>query len=87
MAEKVKLFYAYDGLISSTNQVWLQWGFDIIIEIFDKFEIITNVEKMLDMVCQTGTIVRQKYSTSYGIQMTSKGYPHCVKQFQMLVCG
>ena len=73
MAEKVELFYAYDGLISSTNQVWLQWGFDIIIGLFDKFGIITNVKKMLIMVCQTGPIERQNSSTLYGRQMTRKG--------------
>ena len=79
----VELFYAYGGLISSTNQVWLQWELDIVIGLFDKFGIITNVEKMLEMVCQNGPISRQKYFTSYGCQMTRKGYPHCVKQFRI----
>ena len=73
MAEKADLFYAYDGLIYSTNQVSLQWVFDIIIGLFDKFGIITNVKKMLIMVCQTGPIERQNYSTLYGRQMTRKG--------------
>ena len=63
MAEKADLFYAYDGLIYSTNQVSLQWVFDIIIGIFDNFGIIANVAKMLDMMYHPGTISRQKYST------------------------
>ena len=63
MAEKAELFYAYDGLIYSINQVILQWVFDIIIGIFDNFGIIANVAKMLDMMCHPGTISRQKYST------------------------
>ena len=83
----MELFYAYDGLIFSNNQVWPQWVFDIIIGLFDKFGIITNVANMLEMVCHTGPIYRQKYPTSYGRQMTSKGYPHYVKQCRMLVCG
>ena len=41
---------------------------------------------MLEMVFQPRPIARQKYATSYWRQMTSKGYPHCVKQRQMLVC-
>ena len=56
MAYKAELFYAYDGLISSNNQVWLQWGFDIIIGLFDKFGVITDVANMLEMMCQPGTI-------------------------------
>ena len=42
---------------------------------------------MLEMVCQPGHIARQKSATSYGRQMTSKGYPHYVKHCRMLVCG
>ena len=87
MAEKAELFYTYDGLISSTNQVWMQWGFDIIIGLFDKFGIITNAEKMLEMVCHPGPMARQKSATSYGRHMTRKGYPHCLNHFRMLVCG
>ena len=68
MAEKAELFYAYDGLISSTNQVWLKWGFDIIIGLFDKFGIITNVANMLEMVCHTGPISRQNLPHPMGVR-------------------
>ena len=34
VAENEELFYANDDLISSTNWVWLQWGFDILIFLF-----------------------------------------------------
>ena len=42
---------------------------------------------MLEIVCQPGPIARQKSATSYGLHMTSKGHPHCVKQRRILVCG
>ena len=42
---------------------------------------------MLEIVCQPGTINRQKYATSYGLHITIKGYPQCVKQRRMLVYG
>ena len=87
MAEKAELFYAYDVLIYSNNQVWPQWVFDIIIGLFDKFGIINNVANILEMVCHPGTIASQKYSTYYGCQMNSTGYTHCVKQRRMLVFG
>ena len=52
----MKIFYAYYSLIDSTNPVWLQWLFDIIIGIFERFGIINNMENMVTMVCQPGPI-------------------------------
>ena len=59
VADKMILFYAYYGFIDSTNLVWLQWVFDILIGIFERFAIINNMEKMVTMVCQPGPITRQ----------------------------
>ena len=58
VADKMTLFYAYYGLIESTNPLWLQWGFYIIIGLFEQFGIINNMEKMVTMVCQPGPITR-----------------------------
>ena len=58
VADKMTLFYAYYGLIESTNPVWLQWVFDILIGLFKRFGIINNMEKMVTMVCQHGPITR-----------------------------
>ena len=58
VADKMTLFYAYYGLIDSTNTVWLKWLFDIIIGLFESFGIINNMEKMVTMVCNTGPITR-----------------------------
>ena len=43
VADNMKLFYAYYGLLESTNPVWLQWGFDILIGIVEQFCIRTNM--------------------------------------------
>ena len=59
VADKMTLFYAYHGLIDSTNPVWLQWVFGILIGLFEWFGIINNTEKMVTMVCQPGPITRQ----------------------------
>ena len=42
---KATLFYAYYGLIASTNPVWLQWIFDILIGLFERFGIINNLQR------------------------------------------
>ena len=66
VADKMALFYAYYGIIDSTNPVWLQRLFDILIGLFGWFSIRTNMEKMVTIVCQSGHITRQKYSVAYG---------------------
>ena len=43
VADKMTLFYEYYGLVESTYPVWLQWVFDIIIGIFERFGIINNM--------------------------------------------
>ena len=58
VVDKMTLFYAYYGLIDSTNTVWLKWLFDIIIGLFESFGIINNMEKMVTMMCNTGPITR-----------------------------
>ena len=35
VADKMKLFYAYYGLIESTNPVWMQWVFGGLIGLFE----------------------------------------------------
>ena len=70
VADKMKLFYAYYGLIDSINPVWMQWVFGILIGLFECFGIITNMEKMVTMVCQPGPDARQQYSVAYGWRMT-----------------
>ena len=67
--------------------MWLQWGLYILIGLFEWFGIITNMQKMVTMVCQSGTTSRQKYAASYGWWMTREGYPKHVKQRQNLVWG
>ena len=39
--DKMKLFYAYYSLIDSTNMVWLQWVFYILIYLFEWFGVRT----------------------------------------------
>ena len=51
---KATFLYSYDGLIESRNLVWLQWGFDLIISIFDRVGTRTNIEKTVMMCASLG---------------------------------
>ena len=74
------LFYTDNGLITSTNTVWLQWGFVVLIGLFEWVGIITKVEKTVVMVCQPGNISGKYFDVAYGWWMNNKGDPHHVKQ-------
>ena len=50
MAEKAAFFYAGNGMVSPNNTVWLQWIFNGVIGLFERFRIRTNAEKEVAMV-------------------------------------
>ena len=39
-----------DGLVVSTNLMWIQWVFDVLISLFEGFGISNNVVKTVSMV-------------------------------------
>ena len=73
MADKAEFLNGDDGLITSTNPVWIQWLFGVLIGLFEQVGLRTNVTNMVAMVCQPGPIAGQQSTTSYGQQMTSEG--------------
>ena len=85
VADKMTIFYAYYRQIGFNNTVWLQWVFDIIIGLFERFGIRTNMNNMVTMVCQFGPIARQKSAAAYGWRMNGEGDHNHVKQRQKLV--
>ena len=77
VAEKAKLVYANDDLIDSTNTVWLQWGFYVLIGLFEQAEV----------ACQPRTISGRHSAAVYKKRMNGEGYPKRVRQQQRVVCG
>ena len=87
VADNMKLFNAYYGLIDSTNPVWLHRESDILIGLFERFGIRTYMEKMVTMVCRPEPIARQQSVAAYGWLMTGEVYPKHMKQRHKLVWG
>ena len=73
VADKAAFLNGDDGLITSTNPVWLQSVFGVLIGLFEQVGLRTNVTNMVAMACQPGPIAGQQSTTSYGQQMTSEG--------------
>ena len=87
MVEKAAFLYSENGLIASTNPVWLHWEFDVLIGIFERVGIRTNVAKTVEMVCQPGPISGQHSSAAYEWRMTGEGDPHHARDSCRVVCG
>ena len=45
------LFYADDGMVASSDTVWLQGAFNVLIGLFDRVGLRTNFGKTVGMVC------------------------------------
>ena len=66
LVDKSEFFLNSDsGLIASTNIVWIQWVFNILISLFEWVGIRTNELKTVAMLFQPGPIFRQKSDMSY----------------------
>ena len=45
------LFYANDGMVASSDPGWLQGAFNVLVGLFDRVGLRTNVRKTVGMVC------------------------------------
>ena len=67
--------------------VWLQWGFDVMIGLFEQVRMRTNMAKTVAVLCRTGTINAQQSDAAYGQRMTGKGYQNHVRKSRTVMCG
>ena len=65
VAEKEVFFYAYKGLIASTVTVWMQWGFGVLIGIFEGVGTRTNTKKMVYLVCKNENLSERDSASAY----------------------
>ena len=52
-----ELFYTNDGLLASPGPARIQAALDVLTVLLDRVGLLTNVKKMVGMVCQTCYIV------------------------------
>ena len=52
LAVKASFFYANNGMVASTDSVWLQSAFDTLTGLFDRVGLRTNVCKTVGMECR-----------------------------------
>ena len=67
------LFYADDGLITSPRPARIQAALDVLMEMFDRVGLQTNINKRVGMVCQTCYIFGGRSEAVYTCQMMGVG--------------
>ena len=86
VAEKADFFYADDEIVASANPVCLQWEFYVLINLFERVGLQTNLDKTVAIVCQSGPISGRQSADAYGRRMTGKGFFRCMKHLRRIVC-
>ena len=49
---KAALFYADDGMVASSDPLWLPWAFNALVGLFEHVGLHTNEGKMVSMTCR-----------------------------------
>ena len=69
----VEYFYADDGILELMRETWLQSLFDVLMELFDRVGMCTNMVKMVSMTCQPCCVIGGQYLYAYGLRMVGEG--------------
>ena len=70
---KSALFYADDGILTSSDPQWLQWAFSQIVGLFDRVGLNTNIEKTVSTTCKPCNTTGNRSEEAYGQIMTGEG--------------
>ena len=65
VAYKAAFFYADGGLVASTNLLWIQWSFDVLIGLFQRLGIQSNMVNIVAMVWYPGPIYGRQSTAAY----------------------
>ena len=73
LTTKAEFFYANDGMVASTDPGWIHLAFDILMGLFDKVGLRTNVRKTVGMVCRNFWAAGVRAEEAYASRMTGEG--------------
>ena len=62
---RATFLYADDGVVASTDPVWLQGSFDTLTGLFDRVGIRTNFKKMVRIICLPYRVVGTQLVAAY----------------------
>ena len=83
-----QFFYAYDGMVVSSDPAWPQVAFSALVAIFGRVRLLTNVGKTVSMSghpCRAGAGNRTE--AAYIQRLTGLGKTYAERQREILACG
>jgi len=80
------LFYADDGKVASTDPEWLQRAFDVLVGLFGRIGLKTNVRKTVAMICMPHCIAGRQSDEAYRHRMTGAGHSHRERKRLKVTC-
>ena len=86
VADKLALFYADDGVVSSTESQWIQRTIDVLLGLFQRIGLKCNVQKTHMMVCYPTLRHNEISGTAYKRRLTGEGDTYRQRKGQKVVC-
>ena len=84
--DKLALFYADDGLVSSVQHEWLQQALQVLVELFTRIGLQTNTRKTQQMTCFPPTLTTRLSDAGYTRRITGTGLTYRDRQRQKINC-
>ena len=81
------LFYANDGMVASSDPVWLQGAFNALVGLFDRAGLRTNARKTIGMVCHPCQAAGNLTMEAYGRRITGMGQSYRERLRDQVDCG
>eukprot|EP00797_Seminavis_robusta_P003406 Sro1211_g252850.1 Reverse transcriptase (RNA-dependent DNA polymerase) (1066) ;mRNA; f:30706-34100 len=86
IADRLTSFYADDGLLASTDAAWLQGALDVLVDLFRRCGLRTNVNKTKTMICYPGARHVEISPYAYKRRMTGEGLTVREKKRRRTTC-
>ena len=83
---QASLFYADDGMVSSSDPRWLQWVFTTLVGLFDRVGLNKNTGKTVSMTCRPCTVAGNQSEEAYGRKMTGEGLRFRERKIERVEC-
>ena len=81
------LFYAYDGMVASSDPCWIKWAFDALVSLFKRVGLWTIVGKTVRMFFQPCHAAGTQSVAAYGKNITGEGPTYQERQKEQVECG
>ena len=82
----VEYLYADDGLLELMRETWLQSLFGVLMELFDRVGMCTNMGKMVSMMSQPCCAIGGQSLDAYGLSMVGEGLIYWDRLCQRVRC-